>query len=145
MLNLEGEEERKMMRRLTLGELEAFAGLGLTGLLTFNDTRVAGHEAFCAKGGLVLGVDFHQSAGDGETEGLGLAFVTSAVDVDSDVIFLNAVKCLQGLKHDILEDGGGEVFVEGTTVVVAIDGDCAVAFLDNNAGDGGFTAAYCIN
>lgn len=29
--------------------------------------------------------------------------------------------------------------------MVAIDGDCAVAFLDNNAGDGGLTATYCIN
>ena len=68
MLNLEGEEERKMKMILTLGELEALAGLGLTGLLTFNDARVAGHEAFGAEGGLVLGVDFHESAGDGETE-----------------------------------------------------------------------------
>ena len=51
MLNLEGEEERKMKMILTLGELEALAGLGLTGLLTFNDARVAGHEAFGAEGG----------------------------------------------------------------------------------------------
>ena len=40
---------------LTLGELEALACLGLTGLLTLYRTRVAGHEAFCTECGLVLG------------------------------------------------------------------------------------------
>ena len=35
---------------LTLAELEALASLGATGLLTLDDTRVAGEEAFGTEG-----------------------------------------------------------------------------------------------
>ena len=35
---------------LTLAELEALASLGATWLLTLDDTRVAGEEAFCTEG-----------------------------------------------------------------------------------------------
>ena len=71
---------------LTLGELEALAGLGLTGLLTLYGTRVASHEAFHAKCMLVLGVDFYKSAGDGKTKCLGLTLVAATVKVYVDVI-----------------------------------------------------------
>ena len=126
---------------LTLGELEALAGLGLTGLLTFNDARVAGHEAFGAECGLVLGINLDEGAGDCETESLGLTFVATAVEIDVDVIFLYSVKSREGLFYDILKDGRGEVYVQGALV----DGDCAIAFLEDHTGHGGFTAANCIN
>ena len=148
-VHLDGLDTKHLRRKrkniLTLRELEAFACFGTTGFLTFNNTRVTGHEAFDAECVLVFGIDLDESTGDGETESLGLAFVTAAVDVDSDVVLLNAIQGFEGLEYDVLEDGGGEVLVEGTTVVVAGDCDGAVAFLDNNAGDGGLTAAYCIN
>ena len=100
---------------------------GLAGFLAFHNAGVAGHEAFGAESRLVFGVDLHQSAGDGETESLGLTFVTAAVDVDRDVVFVGAVKSLEGLEHDVLENRRGEVLVEGATGVVAGDVDGAVA------------------
>ena len=127
--------------RLTLGELEALASLGTTGLLTFNDARVAGHEAFDAECVLVLGVDLDEGAGDGETESLGLTFVTATVKVDLDVILLGCFESAEGLLHDILKDGRGEVNIERTFV----DGDLTVSFFNDHASYGCFTAANCIN
>ena len=67
---------------LTLGELEALACFGTARLLAFYDARVACHEAFHAECMLVLGVDFHEGAGDCEAEGLSLSYfsVTSRVE-----------------------------------------------------------------
>ena len=125
---------------LTLGELEALACFGTSRFLTFNNARVAGHEAFGTEGFLILGVDFNQCAGNGETESLGLAFVTAAVEVYTDVVFFNNVEGLEGLGDDVLENRRGEILVECTVV----DSDFAVAFGNDNAGDGCFTTAYCI-
>ena len=131
----------KRVTILTLGELEALAGFGTTGLLALYDARVAGHEAFGTERALVLGVDLHEGAGDGETESLGLTFVTAAVEVDFDVILLGLLECQEGLLYDVLKDGRGEVYFEGTLV----DGDLSVAFLHDYACYGGLAAAYCIN
>ena len=103
-----------------------------------------GHEAFGTERALVLGVDLHEGAGDGETESLGLAFVAAAVEVNGDIVLLYAVKSLEGLEHDVLENRRGEVLVECAAVVVAGDRDHAVTFLQDNAGHGGLTAANCI-
>ena len=87
----------KRVTILTLGELETLACFGTTGLLALYDARVAGHEAFGTERALVLGVDLHEGAGDGETESLGLTFVTAAVEVDFDVILLGLLECQEGL------------------------------------------------
>ena len=127
--------------RLTFRELEALAGLGLTGFLALDSARVAGHEAVLAQYALVLGVDLHQCAGDSQTQGLGLAGVAAAVEVDVDVILLGDAKGGEGLLYDVLKNRIGEVNVQGALV----DSDVAVAFLDDDAGYGGLAAAYCIN
>ena len=126
---------------LTLGELEALTSLGLTGFLTLDSTGVAGHEAIGAEYSLVVGIDLDESAGDGETESLGLTFVTATVKVDLDVILLGCFESAEGLLHDILKDGRGEVNIEGTFV----DGDLTVSFFNDHASYGCFTAANCIN
>ena len=92
------------MALLTFRELEAFACFGLTGLFAFYGARVAGHEAMLAQDRLVVGVDFHQCAGDSEAESLGLAFVAAAVEVDTDVILLGNFEQAQGLLYDELEN-----------------------------------------
>ena len=90
--------------RLTLRELEALAGFGLTRLLALHDAGVAGHEAFGAECGLVFRIDLDKSAGDGQTQSLGLSFVAAAVDVGVDVIFVCHPEGVQRLKHYILKD-----------------------------------------
>lgn len=131
----------KRVTILTLGELETLACFGTTGLLALYDARVAGHEAFGTERALVLGVDLHEGAGDGETESLGLTFVTAAVEVDFDVILLGLLECQEGLLYDVLKDGRGEVHIEGAFV----DGDLTVSFFNDHASYGCFTAANCIN
>lgn len=126
--------------RSTLAELEAFASFGLTGFLAFYGARVAGHEALLAEYSLVVGVDFHESAGDTEAESFGLAFVATTVEVDVDVVLFGAIESCEGLLNDELKNRRGEVYLEGALV----DGNDAGAFFDDNAGYGGFTAAYCI-
>ena len=127
--------------RLTLRELEAFASLGLTGFLTLYGARVAGHEALCTESGLILGIDFHESAGDGETESLGLAFVTAAVDVSVDIVLLSTLKSVEGLLNDVLKNRRGEIDVKGTLV----DNNVTVALSEINSGYGCLTAANCIH
>ena len=131
------------MRRiiLTLGELEALASFGLTGLFAFYNARVAGHEAFCAKCGLVLGVDFHESAGDSKAKSFCLAFVATAIEIDLNVVFFSDIKSHEGLLNDILKDGRGEVNFQGALV----DDDLTVTFFNDYARYGCFTAANCIN
>ena len=90
---------------LTLAELEAAACLRLTGLFTFNGTRVAGHEAFLTKSLLVLGIDLHECAGNGETQGLALSGVTTSEEIHLDVILLSHIQQVEGLLYDILKNG----------------------------------------
>ena len=89
---------------LTFRELEAFACFGTSRFLTLYGARVACHEAFRTESGFVFGIDLHQSAGDGETKSLGLSFVTAAVEVGVDVVFLNAVESRERLLYDILKN-----------------------------------------
>ena len=130
-----------LKKRLTLGELEALACFWTTWLFAFYNAWVAGHEAFCAECFLILWVDLDESAGDSETECLCLSFVAASVKVYADVVFFFCLKGFEGLLYDVLEDGGGEVLVKRAMV----DSDFAVAFGKDHAGDGCFTAAYCIN
>lgn len=131
----------KLRKGLALGELEALACFGLARFLALHHAGVAGHEAFAAESLLVFGVDFHQSAGDGETKSLGLAFEAASVEIHADVVFLLCLKFLQRLLNNVLENRRREVFVKRTVV----DCDFAVAFGEDYAGDGGLAATYCIN
>ena len=68
---------------LTLTELEATACLGLTRLLALYLTAVASQESGVLQLLLVLLVDLHQGAGNGEAQGLALTSETATVEVDS--------------------------------------------------------------
>lgn len=125
---------------LTFRELEAFACFGLTGFLTFNGTRVTCHEAVFAEDSLVIGIESHKSACDAETEGFGLTFVTAAVKVDMDVILFGNVKSREGLLNDVLKNRRREIYFEGAFV----DGDSAVTFFEDYAGNCCFTTANCV-
>ena len=117
------KRKRKLGKQiLTFAELEALACFGLTRLFAFHSAGVTGHEAVFAQDSLVIGIDFHQSAGDSETEGLGLTFVAAAVEVHVDVVFFNDVENRKGLLNDELKNRRGEIHFEGAVV----DGDGAV-------------------
>ncbi len=73
---------------LTFGELEAFAGFGLTWFLTLYGTRVASHEAFSTKSGLVFSINLYESTRNGETECLSLPLITATVDMSIDIVFV---------------------------------------------------------
>ena len=119
---LDGEKRRG--KRLTLGELEALACFGTARLLTFNNARVAGHEAFGAESLLVVGVNLDKGAGDSQTQSFGLTFVTATVEVGFDVEVAFDAESFQRLEHDVLQNRRGEILVESAVV----DGDFAVAF-----------------
>jgi hypothetical protein len=73
------------LRGLTLGELEALAGAGAAGLLTFAHTAVAGKETFflqrSAEGGVHLLDRTSETMGDGTSLAVGAA----ADNADDDV------------------------------------------------------------
>lgn len=128
------------VKRLTFAELEALASLGTTGFLTLDGTGVASHEAVLAQQSLVLGVDFHESASDGEAECFSLTLVATTIEIYVDVVFLGDFEERQGLLNDKLKNRRGEVYFQGAFV----DGDGAVTFLEDNTSHSGFAATYCI-
>ncbi len=87
-------------KRLTLAELESLASLGLSWFLAFYGTRVASHETFLAQSALVLGVNLNQRTCDSESKRLGLSLVTTALDVDGNVIFFYSFEGVEGLLDD---------------------------------------------
>ena len=112
-----------------------FTCFGLTGFLTFNFTGVASHESFSFESGFVVGVDFDESACDSETQGLGLAFEATAVEVDFDIVFFSNIQFCKRLLNDILKNRTREINFKVTT----IDGDFAGTFAYVNASDSSLT------
>ena len=90
---------------LTLAELEACACLGASRLFALHNAGVAGEEALVFEGFLVLFIDFHKCACNGESESLALTCKAATVEVHLDVILLSNVEQVQGLLDNILEDG----------------------------------------
>ena len=89
---------------LALAELEATASLGLTWLLTFNDTCIAGEEACLAESGLRLSVDLDECTCDGEAESACLAIIATTLQVNLDVVLLSYADLVERLLDDILKD-----------------------------------------
>src|SRR5215213_6359131 len=122
---------------LALRELEAAAGLLPAVLLTLDDARIAGQEAFllerAAKVRLVVG----QRLGEAVTDRAGLAGETATVNVDGDVVLAFALSDLERLRQDHAEHGAGEVHLDRA----AIDDDLAGAGLDPDAGNRVLTLA----
>ena len=69
---------KKAKRELTLGELEAFAGAGATGLLTFLLPGVTGHHAGGLEGGAKFCIEEHEGTGDAVAKSTGLTDVAAA-------------------------------------------------------------------
>ena len=96
--------DTKLLSTLTLTELEATARLGLTGFLTLNSTRVACEEALVRESLLVLGINLHEGAGNGEAQGLALAGEATTIKVSLYIILLSNFQECQWLLNHILKD-----------------------------------------
>src|SRR5829696_9635713 len=98
---------------LALRELEAAAGLLPTVLLTLDDTRIAGQEAFLLERAAKLRLIVGQRLGEAVTDRTGLAGETATVNVDGDVVLAFALGDLERLRQDHAEHGAGEVHLDG--------------------------------
>ena len=131
-----GDLDTKLANLLTLAELEALTGLGLTGFLTLDHTRVTHEEAFLLEGGAILDVVLAEGAGDSHTEGLGLAGDAATVEVGFDIPFAFGVSHGESLVDDVLQRTGGEILL----IVAAVDLDLTVTGGHIDAGDGGLSS-----
>ena len=113
----------------------------LTGLLTFNLTSVAGHEAFCLESRFVFRVDFYKCAGNSETQSLCLAFVATTVQIHLDIVFLSNTEFVQWLLNDELKDGRRKILVKRALV----DSDLTITFTYEYASNCCFASSECIN
>lgn len=107
-------------RELTFAELEATASLGTSRLFTFNGTGITCHEAFSTKSLLVVGIDFHECAGNGEAEGLALSGETTTAEVNLDVVLFSHVEECEGLLYNVLQDGRGKYSVRSLLLMVIL-------------------------
>src|SRR6478736_2317331 len=123
---------RMIRKRSALRELEAAAGLGLTELLTLDDTRVAGQEAFLLERAAKLRLVEGQRLGDAVAHRARLAGETAALDRDDDVVLRHAIDELQRLLEHEAQHRAGEIDL----LITAVDRDLAGARLDPDARDG---------
>ena len=123
--------------RLTLGELEALAGSGLTSLFAFLHPWVTGKETKRLDGLAVFWIHLGKGAGDRVADRNGLSLLATAFDDDVQVKLVGKSNCLERREHRVLKLDRRKVFLEGAS----IDGDLAGAFGHPDAGDCGFAAA----
>ena len=89
---------------LTLAELESLACLWTTRLLALHCTWVAGYEACCTEGSLVVGVDLHKCTGNCKAKCLCLPLVATTTKIHINIIFLSYLKEVKRLLNDELKD-----------------------------------------
>lgn len=90
------KKDATVRRNLTLGELEALAGAGLTGLLTLASARVTLHVTLFLKIRAKLAVEFLKGTGNTEAGGSGLTIEAAAVSFDGDINLLGHIDGLKG-------------------------------------------------
>jgi hypothetical protein len=122
---------------LAFGELEALAGTGTTGLLTLLGAAITGEKAIRLQSSTVFRVHANQCASNAETDRTDLTRDTATSGRDSEIISHAAVRQREREKNLILVGDDRKVVLE----VAAVDSDATAAFANENAGNGGFTAA----
>ena len=130
---------KKAKRELTLGELEAFAGAGTTGLLTFLLTGVARHHAGGFESGAKFCIEEHEGTGDTVTKSTGLTDVSAARDIGDDVEVSLFARDDERLDCEAAHGFGGEIIFKGTFV----DGDFASPRNETDTRTGGLASADC--
>jgi hypothetical protein len=122
---------------LALGELEAFAGAGLTGLFTLFHAAVTGEAAVGFEQVAVFAVGFNQSAGNAVAQGTGLTGDTAAVEAGVNIELVFGVHKFEGLLDVAAERFVREIHGE----FFAVDEQFAHTGGEADAGNRGFAAA----
>jgi hypothetical protein len=123
--------------RLTLGELEALAGTGLTGLFAFLHAGIASQETKWFDDLAVFRVHLCERARDRVTDRNRLGVGAATSDDDFEVELVHQRSRLKRREDGVLKFDGGKILFEGAI----IDDDLAGAFGHPDAGDSGFAAA----
>ena len=123
---------------LALRVLRCLAGLLQTGLLTLDDTGVAGQEAGLLQGRtVVLAVNLVQRAGDAQAQRTGLAGGAATVDACNDVVSAIQIKQLERIVDFLLV----QLVREVVSQFAAVDGPVAGTGNDAHAGNSFLAAA----
>jgi hypothetical protein len=130
---------RSRIGGLTLGELEALAGTRATWFLALTHPGIASQKALDLEGGAVLGVEFVESAGDGEAECASLTLKSTTCGLGLDVVALHGIDRLKRLQNGVLLGNGWKIIVEAAS----IHADLAGAGDDVDAGYCRFAATRC--
>ena len=111
-----------------------------TDLLTFDFTRIAGHEAGLAQFALQRFVVFNQCACDAETDGAGLTGGATACRGHEHVELVGRLRQFQRLANNHARGFATEEVFDAA----AIDGDFAVTLAQEHAGGGGLATAGAV-
>ena len=125
--------------QLTLRELEALAGAGLTGLFAFLHARVAGEAPGLLEDVVKRRVGEKEGAGEGVADGAGLSRRAAALGGGDDVVLLGGVREDERLDHEV----AGRLAREERGEFAVVDEPFAGAWKEADAGDGGFPTAGC--
>ena len=120
-----------MALRLALGELEPFAGAGLTGLFTFLHAGVAREEPLLFEWDADRLVNLKKRAAQSEAHGASLAVDSAAGRLDDDVVGVDSVRDLKRTKDLVLKREAAEIIGK----VAAVDFDGPGAGLHAQAGN----------
>ena len=106
----------KWSRSLTLGELEAFASTGLTGLLTLLHPRIATKKTFGFQRCPEFWVRINQCARNREPQSTSLAVDSTAVGVHPHIKLIELLCDFKRTKNRVLESLRFEVIFKRPTV-----------------------------
>src|SRR5512136_1091717 len=136
-----GFREPPLSFRLALGELEPFAGSGLTVFLALLHAGVPREEAGLLQSGPEFRVELAQGPGDAVLERVSLTGNAAAADVDVEIELAHLVGDSQGLLDDLLEDFPGKVVVE----IPVVDREHAGSILHPDPGNRRLSLSRRIN
>ena len=88
-----------------LGELEALAGTGATGLFALLHARIAGQKAFLLERQAERCIDFEKGAAKGEAESTGLTIDAATGGFHQDIIAVNRIRDFQRTEDLVLKRG----------------------------------------
>ena len=123
-------------QRLTLGELEALPGTGLSSLLPLFGAGITAQVAGRLERAAQFQIHLREGTCRCELDSTGLTRKATAPDNHLEVKLVDQIGGLERSENLILQGKGGEVLLEGTI----IDDDLAGSFSHPDAGDGGLAA-----
>lgn len=122
---------------LTLRKLEAFPGLGLSGLLAFFLAGIAGEEIVFPKDVAEIRIGLQKCPGNPQLDRADLAANPTAGGADVRVVLVGHIGGLERMKHLVLKRQSAEIIFESAFV----DRDLSSPGDESDSGGGGFAAS----